>query len=96
MEETKVIEWLGNNIEWIFSGIGTLFIGAFLSYKFLVRSHVKQIQRAGNNTKQYQNFTVKNSLLTNFAKAAEVRLEQTQEAGDDVLQKQIGDTHNDG
>ena len=57
---------------------------------------MKQIQRAGNNTKQYQNFTVKNSLLTNFAKAAEVRLEQTQEAGDDVLQKQIGDTHNDG
>ena len=96
MEETKVVEWLGSNIEWIFSGIGTLFIGAFLSYEFLIRSHVKQNQKAGNNAKQHQIFTVKNSLLKHSAKNTEVRLEQTQEAGDDALQKQIGDTHNDG
>ena len=52
------------NIEWIFSGIGTyilsvlagLLVGGFTGYKIGIRSKVKvkQKQRAGNNSNQTQ------------------------------------------
>ena len=96
MEESKIIEWICNNIEWIFSGIGTTILTAFLGYKFFSKSHVQQKQKAGNNSKQYQNFTFKNSLSTDSKKTTEVKITQTQEAGDNSFQRQIGDTNNDG
>ena len=51
------------NIEWIFSGIGTyilsvlagLLVGGFTGYKIGIRSvKVKQRQKAGNNSNQTQ------------------------------------------
>ncbi len=52
------------NIEWIFSGIGTyilsvlagLLVGGFVGYKIGIRSKVKvkQKQKAGNNSNQTQ------------------------------------------
>ena len=51
------------NIEWIFSGIGTyilsvlagLLVGGFTGYKFGIRSvKVKLRQKAGNNSNQTQ------------------------------------------
>lgn len=52
------------NIEWIFSGIGTyilsvlagLLVGGFTGYKIGIRSKVKvkQKQKAGNNSNQTQ------------------------------------------
>ncbi len=91
------------DIKWIFSGSGTTIlshivtavVSAFAGYKVGVRSTVKQIQKAGKNSKQYQRSTLQNS-SSNNAKTTASMLTQTQEAGDHSSQKQIGDTNNDG
>lgn len=91
------------DIKWIFSGSGTTIlshivtavVSAFAGYKVGVRSTVKQIQKAGKNSKQYQRSNLQNS-SSNNAKTTASMLTQTQEAGDHSSQKQIGDTNNDG
>lgn len=91
------------DIKWIFSGSGTTIlshivtavVSAFAGYKVGFRSTVKQIQKAGKNSKQYQRSTLQNS-SSNNAKTTASMLTQTQEAGDHSSQKQIGDTNNDG
>lgn len=97
MEESKAIEW-------IFSGIGTTTLShlvtalfsAFIGYKVGIHNTLKQIQKAGKNSKQYQSTVVKNSSLTSRMKTKSIELTQTQEAGDNSSQKQIGETQNDG
>ena len=104
MDEFNIIEWILNSTEWIFSGIGTTVlshivtavVSAFAGYKVGVRSTVKQIQKAGKNSKQYQRSTLQNSSSNNAKKTTASILTQTQEAGDHSSQKQIGDTNNDG
>lgn len=94
MDESKTIEW-------VFSGIGTQIISylitaglsAFIGYKIGVKNTVKQIQKAGENSKQHQVSTVKN--LSSIEHKV-TTLTQIQESGNNSSQKQIGDTHNDG
>lgn len=57
------------NMEWFFSGIGSeiisaligLFIGGVSGYKIGVRNKIKQIQKAGNNSKLSQTGSVVNN-----------------------------------
>lgn len=57
-----MIEWLENNKEWLFSGIGTtiicsvvsFLIGGFCGYKYGNRSSINQKQKAKDNTNQNQ------------------------------------------
>lgn len=48
----KVINWISNNKEWVFSGFGvTLFV---LIISFFKKSKPSQHQKSGNNSTSYQ------------------------------------------
>lgn len=48
-----MIDWIIENKEWIFSGIGVLVITLILNFIFRNRN-AKQIQKGGKNSKNYQ------------------------------------------
>lgn len=48
-----MINWIIENKEWIFSGIGVLVISLILNFLFR-RGNAKQIQKGGENSKNYQ------------------------------------------
>jgi hypothetical protein len=47
------MEWFLNNKEWIFSGIGVFLLGLIINIVFRKKS-IKQIQKSGKNSKNYQ------------------------------------------
>lgn len=83
------------NWSWFFDGIGTeiiaiiigLLLGGIEVYKVVIKSKSKQIQKAGNNSKQTQIYEVGSSSESQKTKA---NLNQKQVAGDDSEQVQTG------
>lgn len=56
------MQWILNNKEWLFSGIGVLVLSAIMGLIFRKKSASKQIQKSGNNSTNYQaagNITIK-------------------------------------
>lgn len=48
-----MIDWIIENKEWIFSGIGVLVISLILNFLFRSRN-AKQVQKGGKNSRNYQ------------------------------------------
>lgn len=89
--------------EWIFDGIGTeligLIIGALLGgiagYTIGVRSKSKQTQKAGEGANQRQTHTVGVNTYGKANTRINTKVNQSQTAGNNATQVQIGGTHNE-
>ena len=87
-------EW----ITWVFDGIGsTIFslivgalIGGAIGYKIGIHKHVKQKQIGGNSAKQRQEFTLENEDVSKDGGKIKNNFQQSQKAGDNAEQVQIG------
>lgn len=87
------------NIQWIFSGIGTeiltLAIGAIAGglagYKIGVSRNGRQKQKAGNNSKQRQELKFKKGPQTGEKQTMKNTIRQSQKAGKNSEQVQIGE-----
>ena len=80
------MEWY----EWVFDGIGTAIIGflsGLISYKAAVKKMSKQVQKAGNDSKQKQEMTIEN---TEEGKNVQRTIKQVQKAGNNATQVQTG------
>lgn len=89
-------------MEWIFSGIGTegisvivsLIIGAFgggvAGYKIGVKRTTKQKQTAGDTSVQKQELRIKAKDTDQSVVKRKTALKQTQKAGNNASQTQIG------
>ena len=89
------------NIQWIFSGIGTEILslgigaiaGGLAGYKIGISRNGKQKQRAGSNSKQRQEFKLKQDSQTGETKPTKNTIRQRQKAGKNSEQVQIGEMH---
>jgi len=87
-------EW----ITWVFDGIGsTIFsliigalIGGAIGYKIGIHKNVKQKQIGGNSAKQRQEFTLENEDVSKDGGKIKNNFQQSQKAGDNAEQVQIG------
>lgn len=88
------------HVQWIFSGIGTqivtgiagLFLGGAIGYRIRDKQIGKQKQTAGNYSNQRQELHIgNNSKEVIDGKESHKVLNQTQKAGDNSTQVQIGD-----
>lgn len=87
-------EW----ITWVFDGIGsTIFsfiagalIGGAIGYKIGVHKNVKQKQTGGDIVKQRQEFTLENEDVSKDGGKIKNNFQQSQKAGDNAEQVQIG------
>ena len=87
------------NIQWIFSGIGTeifslligVIIGGLVVYKAGIHNSAKQIQKAGNNASQIQEFNFQSGMSDGNVNN---KVDQRQIAGDEAFQKQMGRNQN--
>ena len=87
-------EW----ITWVFDGIGsTIFslivgalIGGAIGYKIGVDKNVKQKQIGGNGAKRRQEFTLENEDISEDGGKIKNNFQQSQKAGDNAEQVQIG------
>ena len=85
-------EW----VTWVFDGIGsTIFslivgalIGGAIGYK--IHKNVKQKQIGGNSAKQRQEFTLENEDVSKDGGKIKNNFQQSQKAGDNAEQVQIG------
>ena len=89
-----------DSIQWIFSGVGTellsLIVGVLLGYKIKSVEVARQIQRSGNNSEQRQEmYAGKDSTFKGEKKNDYSFLSQSQVAGDNSTQMQIGSIHKD-
>lgn len=48
------MQWLINNREWVFSGIGVFILTLIISFLFKKKSAISQIQQSGDNSTNYQ------------------------------------------
>lgn len=48
------MQWILDNKEWLFSGIGVLIISVFLGFIFRKKTDIKQTQKSGKNSTNYQ------------------------------------------
>ena len=89
------------NIQWIFSGIGTeilslaigAIVGGLVGYKIGISQSGKQKQRAGSNSKQQQELKIKQGSQTGETKTVKNTIRQSQRAGKNSEQVQIGGMH---
>lgn len=87
-------EW----VTWVFDGIGsTIFslivgalIGGVVGYKIGVHKNVKQKQTGGDTVKQRQEFTLENEDVSKDGGKIKNNFQQSQKAGDNAEQVQIG------
>lgn len=87
-------EW----VTWVFDGIGsTIFslivgalIGGAIGYKIGVHKNVKQKQTGGDTVKQRQEFTLENEDVSKDGGKIKNNFQQSQKAGDNAEQVQIG------
>lgn len=91
---------MADNIQWIFSGVGTellsLITGVFIGYMIKSVKVARQIQRSGNNSEQGQEMYVgKDSALNGGKKSDYSFLSQSQVAGDNSTQTQVGGINKD-
>lgn len=89
MENLSDFSW----ITWVFSGIGTSILG-FTIYKVTKKQRISQKQTAGKNSKQYQSMNFDSQDVKNN-KILDTTLNQSQKAGDNSEQIQIGGNRND-
>lgn len=94
-------------LDWFFDGIGTeivsiiisLIIGAIgggtVGYKIGIKRTANQKQSAGNNSKQRQKLQIGKSDVSTHSTKSKANLKQTQKAGDDAVQTQIGGINDD-
>lgn len=89
------------NIQWIFSGIGTEILslvfgaiaGGLAGYKIGVSRSGRQKQKAGKKSKQRQELNIKKSSQTGKEEPAKNTIRQSQKAGKNSEQVQIGGIH---
>lgn len=89
------------NIQWIFSGIGTeilslvfgAIVGGLAGYKIGVSRSGRQKQKAGKNSKQRQDLKIKKSSQTEEKEIVKNTIRQSQKAGKNSEQVQIGEMH---
>lgn len=89
-------------MDWFFDGIGTeiistifgLMIGGTVGYKIGVKRTVRQIQKARDGSTQKQESKNNNRINVPISKS-ETRIRQTQKAGNNAVQTQIGEINND-
>lgn len=77
--------------KWVFDGIGTTIIASicsFISYKAAVKQISKQIQVAGDNSKQEQNMIIENK---RDSEDLQNSIKQTQKASSNSKQIQYGE-----
>lgn len=87
-----------DNIQWIFSGIGTeiltLIIGAVIGgaagYKIGVRKSYTQSQKASDGSKQKQELLDDDKSESMFSKKSITKIKQHQKAGKNSEQSQVG------
>lgn len=87
-------EW----ITWVFDGIGsTIFslivgalIGGAIGYKIGIHKNIKQKQTGGGTVKQRQEFTLENEDVSKDGGKIKNNFQQSQKAGDNAEQVQIG------
>lgn len=87
-------EW----VTWVFDGIGsTIFslivgalIGGVVGYKIGVHKNVKKKQTGGDTVKQRQEFTLENEDVSKDGGKIKNNFQQSQKAGDNAEQVQIG------
>ena len=87
-------EW----ITWVFDGIGsTIFslivgalIGGAIGYKIGIHKNIKQKQTGGDTVKQRQEFTLENEDVSKDGGKIKNNFQQSQRAGDNAEQVQIG------
>ena len=94
-------------MEWFFDGIGTEIVGIVISliigaigggavgYKIGIKRTVTQKQSAGNDSKQRQELQIGKSDVSAHSTKSKTNLKQTQEAGDNAVQTQIGGINDD-
>ena len=94
-------------VEWFFDGIGTeivsivvgLVIGAVsggtVGYKIGINRTASQKQIAGNDSKQKQKLQMGKSDVSTHSTKSKTNLKQTQKAGDNAVQTQIGGINDD-
>lgn len=86
------------NLEWILDGIGTEFmglaisaiVGGFVGYKIGVHKSGKQIQKAKEGSKQRQEMIVEGDELDDKKENVNNKICQTQKAGKNSEQVQVG------
>lgn len=85
------------NLQWIFSGIGTeiliLLIGALVGvvgYKIIRKNGGKQVQRAKRGAKQQQEMVIDSDVTDREKGNEQNSIRQIQKAGKDSEQVQIG------
>ena len=89
-----MLEWM----TWVFDGIGStifsLIVGALIGgaagYKIGVHKNVKQKQTGGDSVKQRQEFTLENEDVSKDGGKIKNNFQQSQKAGDDAEQVQVG------
>ena len=86
---------MDDNIQWIFSGIGTnllsLIVGCVLGYKIRDFKIARQSQVAGDDSNQRQEFHIENDKVNPEGKKDDyIYLSQNQSARDNSTQVQIG------
>lgn len=85
----KVLSYISTNATWLFEGIGTelisLAIGGIIGYVIGVNRTIKQTQKGGANSSQYQ------ELRINSVTDSENAVSQKQDGGDDSVQTQVGE-----
>jgi hypothetical protein len=87
-------EW----VTWVFDGIGsTIFslivgalIGGAIGYKIGIHKNIKQKQTGGDTVKQRQEFTLENEDVSKDGGKIKNNFQQSQKAGDNAEQVQIG------
>ena len=84
---TWVIDGIGSTI---FSLIAGALIGGAIGYKIGVHKNVKQKQTGGDNVKQRQEFTLENEDVSKDGGKIKNNFQQSQKAGDNAEQVQIG------
>lgn len=87
-----------DNLQWIFDGIGTELIGLAIGavvgglagYNIGIKRHGKQMQKAKSRAKQKQELTIDGSQVSEGKKDVKNSIRQTQKAGKNSEQVQIG------
>lgn len=89
------------NIQWIFSGIGTeiliwaigAIVGGLAGYKIGVNRSGRQNQKAKSGSKQRQELTIEGDLQDGEKRSSKTTIKQSQKGGKNSTQVQIGRSH---
>lgn len=92
-------------MKWIFDGIGTEIVGIIISlifsaivggaigYRVGVKTTTKQIQKAGEGSKQKQKMIIDVKNVDMASSKSNTTFKQSQKAGNNSVQTQVGDVN---